>query len=94
MNVKGLTKFFTLKTEIYMKNILAIIMLLSAFASHSYAGECAGGSCSLFNRPVKKVLVVTKDVVAAPINITREVIKHQPVRRRFFNRSNNCSRCK
>lgn len=76
-----------------MKNILMVLMLLGTFAGYSYAGECAGGSCTVLNRPVRKVLVVTKNVVVAPVNVTREVIKYQPVRRRLVSRSTNCVSC-
>lgn len=76
-----------------MKNILMICMLLLSCATVSYGGECVNGSCKPLHRPVRKVLVVTKNVIAAPVNTTREVVKYQPVRRRLVHRSTNCVNC-
>jgi hypothetical protein len=76
-----------------MKNILMALMLLGTFVGSSYAGECAGGVCSVLTRPVRKVVVVTKNIVTAPVVVTKEVIKSQPVRRRFVHRSTNCVSC-
>jgi hypothetical protein len=72
-----------------MKIILMTLMIVGAFTSYGYAGDCGNGLCTVLSRPVRKVLIVTKDVVVAPINVTREVIKYQPLRRRLVNRSVN-----
>jgi hypothetical protein len=76
-----------------MKNILMALMLLGSFATYGYAGECSNGSCTVLNRPVRKVLVVTRNVIAAPVNVTREVVKYQSLRRRLVNRTTNCVSC-
>jgi hypothetical protein len=80
-----------------MKNILMALMLLGLLVSNSYAGECANGSCSVLSRPVRKAVVITRNIVTTPAVVarefSREVVKNQPVRRRLVRRSTNCVSC-
>ena len=77
-----------------MKNfIVALVMLLVFSASASFAGECAGGSCSL-NRVARRAVTVTREVVRVPVVVgrnvvvrTRDVLRSQPIRGRIVNRS-------
>lgn len=64
-----------------MKYLMIVALVLCS--SVSFGGECVNGSCRLGNR----VVTVTKDIVAVPVEVTRRTVQVTTnVARRTVNR--------
>jgi hypothetical protein len=50
----------------FMKNAIIALMLVFGFVSLTYAGDCSNGVCLA---PVRKVVNITKNIVAAPVRV-------------------------
>jgi hypothetical protein len=55
-----------------MKNIVMALMLMLGFATVSFAGECANGTCKVVQP--RRVVTTTKTVVRETVKLPRRVV--------------------